>query len=127
MTQESRTAEHIDMLMADVERLRAERDLHYTRLASLLFSGALDNVTGGQFRQWEKEDIDAKAERDALRADAKRYRWLLSYVTIDPDGEAFCSLFPLYLDPPSVSAKNDAEQVSAAIDAAMQRKEQSNE
>lgn len=50
------------------DKAEAERDLHYNRLAGLLFSGALDDVKGGQFRQWEAEYINALAEVEALRA-----------------------------------------------------------
>ena len=48
------------------EKAEAERDKHYNRVASFLFSGALDKITGTQCREWEKEYLNYKAECDRL-------------------------------------------------------------
>lgn len=44
----------------EMEELMAERDLHYNRCASLLFSGTLDEATIGEIREWVKDYEDAR-------------------------------------------------------------------
>jgi hypothetical protein len=48
---------------------KAERDLAITRLASILWSGAIDNQLCGDVQKWND---DYTAERDRLRAEVER-------------------------------------------------------
>lgn len=48
-------------LERELTTVNAERDVHANRLASLIFSGLLDQVTGHEARQYESEYVDAKA------------------------------------------------------------------
>lgn len=47
--------------MDERDKAEDERDLHYNRLAGLLFSGRLDALTGEDVRGFEKEYVDYKS------------------------------------------------------------------
>ena len=68
------------------------------------------------------------AERDALRADAERYRWLRDgpacIVDMVSDPDNLVQLW--YVAAPGLEKTAVGATLDAAIDAAMQRKEQSN-
>jgi hypothetical protein len=60
------------VLRTQLAEAQAERDLHYNRCASLLFSEVLRDTTTGDIRKWMAEYVDAKADaarlREAIRA-----------------------------------------------------------
>lgn len=140
MTRDSRTAEHIDMLMADVERLqeidrqRVETNNSLTienaRLqeraerAEAELSNALCEVVsddsewcltwdGKTAGQWAGQCKQVEAERDALLADAERWRF---FRDADRSAGLDMELVALY----------SMESLDDFIDAAMRDKEQSN-
>lgn len=58
-------AEHLGASVvkeADYETLRKDRDLHYARCATMIFSPAFSNVTGAEARLWLVEYEDARAK-----------------------------------------------------------------
>ena len=86
-------------MLAELERLTAERDaaLQASRYESDLCGQALEDIKA------------ATAERDALREDAERYRWLRSLSRSE--------MYDKGVDFPWYEAK--PENIDAAIDAAM--------
>jgi hypothetical protein len=54
--------------------LQKDCDMNRNRLASILFSGALDNITGTQVQEWAKEYEDVKAENAKLREALDGYK-----------------------------------------------------
>jgi chromosome segregation ATPase len=52
----------IDTLRTQLDEAREERDMHYIRCASLLFSDVLRDTPAGDIRKWAAEYVDAKAE-----------------------------------------------------------------
>ena len=56
---------------SELAAAKAERDLAITRLASILWSGAIDNQLCGDVQQWAD---DYTAERDQLRAENDEMR-----------------------------------------------------
>jgi hypothetical protein len=64
-------AQNLD-LREQVAELQRQADLHYSRLASILYSGHLDEVSCGQFQEWAKEYQDAKSELASLTQRAEK-------------------------------------------------------
>jgi len=78
----------IRSLLAQLEAERTAREeaeqreeLHYNRLAGILFSGRMDSVTAGEFQQVAKEYVDWKhcasaAEARAAQVEQLLQRWI---------------------------------------------------
>lgn len=112
-------------LQAQLDEAREERDMHYIRCASLLFSDVLRDTTTGDIRKLAAEYVDAKAELaewqhtnridalyrqlEAAQADAARYRWLR-----DMDEQPVYSLAAIFTD-----CQGSAESISLRIDRAV--------
>jgi hypothetical protein len=97
-------------LRSENERLYADSDLQRTRLASILFSGVLDEKTGGEVREWERKF------RCSLAKDKERLDWMEAHecCAVKLIGETE--------DLPGVWEINDethAAKLRDAIDAAM--------
>lgn len=86
-----------------IERLTAERDS-----LSLAYKTSEDDV----FNLTQKVIPNLRAERDALQADAARYRWLR-----DMDEDPVCSLAAMWTDCKG-SARSISKRVDAVVDAA---------
>ena len=63
-----------ELAIARAEKAEAEAQLWHNRFASILWSGALNKHTGGDFQKWEAE---FKAEQNALIARAEKAEMLL--------------------------------------------------
>ena len=59
---------------AKLAAVTVERDKHYNRLGGLLFGGGLDNITGGQCREWAAEYINWKQRASEAEADLEKAR-----------------------------------------------------
>ncbi len=86
----------------EIERLTAERDS-----LSLAYKTSENDV----FNLTQKVIPNLRAERDALQADAARYRWLR-----DMDEDPICSLAAMWTDCKG-SALSISKRVDAAVDA----------
>jgi hypothetical protein len=108
-----------DRLSMDCRRvitaLRQERDMHYNRVASLLFSDALKDArtTCEEVRKWESEYIDARAENERLRALLQASRNTLELWTPDESNASSTELALL----------NAWYALRGRIDAALRREE----
>ena len=64
-------ADTIERLERELAETRADRDLHYSRCASLIFSEPFSKVTSAEIQKWHREYV---ADRDALAERCEKLR-----------------------------------------------------
>ena len=74
-------ADTIDALVKEIEILTAERELYASAMDRMKveMQAEVERLNSQQVPDWFKEQVmTVQAERDALKLDAERYRWLLT-------------------------------------------------
>lgn len=117
-SQTLRAVAELNRLHSGIERLQAERDAaqeHYMKACGLVaqMHMAAMGQTIGPKRGVVEDVADVRAERDALRADAERYRWLRDH------GDRGCTEKDGYGGQTLLMGQD----LDAAIDAALAAKE----
>ena len=106
-------ADTIDALVKEIEILTAERELYASAMDRMKveMQAEVERLNSQQVPDWFKEQVmTVQAERDALKLDAERYRFLF-------DGNKVYSQFARCYD--GWDGSDGKEGFDAAIDAAM--------
>lgn len=72
-------ADAIERLERELAETRVDRDLHYSRCASLIFSEPFSKVTSAEIQKWHREYV---ADRDALAECCEKLREALNQIAV---------------------------------------------
>lgn len=112
---------------AEIDDMRAERDRLRTQLAEVIARAERAEANAANWEEQANDRVsdwdEVRAERDALRADAERMKWLADYmveIEYEPTPEETVCIW-LLMNKELRRERYETSDLRAAIDAAMER------